>query len=772
MGAESRLMGEAFVPPKVPLAKSGERPLSLAEHSHQVAEYARTVAEAYRVHWRRLLGDTQAQWLARALVIAGLVHDFGKATTGFQRSLVDRRFRWEFRHEALSAAILMAAEASALESGIRELAAAAILTHHRDLTDIQLLQDAGFVLLPEPDLVEEAAERFRNKLRELQAYWSWLRQFCQEQPELNGLCLQQSPEEVQLPVNFVKTLRAQIPESASLRSDTLAFLLARGWLMAADHATSAGITEFRPELPTPVAPASVRPFQQRAGEYQGNIFLEAPTGSGKTLAALLWATRNRQGGERLFYLLPYQASIEAMADTLENQFGRANVGSVHARALDYAFREYFERTGEYEAAAQQAKTEADINRLVHKPIKVATPFQLLKWLFGIPRFEIGISEMVGSLLVFDEIHAYDAHTVALIIEMIRVLQSLDVRCLFMSATFPAFLRELLQEALDTPAPELGMHSQDPDEWTRQFLTRARHRIRWHDEELEALVPAIIQAAQKGQRVLVVANRVAQAQRLFNQLEDHLPGVHLLHGRLTHRDRVTREKAIIGSLQGKGDTEIRVLVATQVVEVSLDVSFDTIFTELAPVDDLLQRFGRVNRYGQNQDGADVHVARAFDRDKLRHVYDPERLEATLEAAPAESQPLTAAVATEWVRQVYKDGWTVTEKNRFEQARKAFQSVVSSLRPLHQAPEGREQFAGLFQGVEVLPRRLYDEYERYRKQHLLASQLLVPIPAGTFWMLRNAGRITSLQDGTLVADAVYDATLGLLPKEVDLDVNFLT
>lgn len=653
------------------------------------------------------------------------------------------------------------------------LAVAAVLTHHRDLGDAQLLGDAGFVPLPEPDIVESAVRKFREKAGELQVFWAWLRGFCEEQLELLRLRLPETPEKVPLPVDFVERLKAETAELTPFCDPkSTALLLARGWLMAADHATSAGLTEFKNALPAPIKPQSLRSFQKRVGEHEGHAFLEAPTGSGKTLAALLWARRNRQHGERIFYLLLYQASIEAMADTLEERFGKENVATVHARALDYAFREYFERSGEYEVAAAQAKTEADINRLVHKPLKVATPYQLLKWLFGIPRFEIGVSEMLGGLFIFDEIHAYDAHTVALIVEMVRVLKKLGGRCLFMSATFPPFLKALLQEALDEPVAEFGLEGSD-DQWTQQFLARVRHRLRWHDEPLEALVPAIVRAVEGGKRVLVVANRVAQAQELYRQLQKELTGVHLLHGRFTRRDRVAKEKALIGALQGKDGLDVHVLVATQVVEVSLDVSFDTIFTEIAPVDDLLQRFGRVNRYGEHPEGVEVHVAREFNAEQLRRVYDLERLQASLESAPPDGEPLTVEVAAEWVRQVYKGSWTTKERKRFEQARDAFQAVLRSLRPLHRAPEGEEQFHELFQGVEVLPCCFYTEHETHRaeKHYLLATQLLVPIPLGTFWMLSNGGRLTRLKDGTLVADATYDPELGLSPREVDLDANFV-
>lgn len=759
--------------PDVPLAKSGQ-PLSyLDAHLEQVAAYAQAVVHAYHQHWVRLLGAPLAEAVSKALVLAAVSHDLGKATKGFQRSLLDSKYRWEFRHEVLSAALLLVAPPP--QDPWLTLAVAAVLTHHRDLDDQELRTNSGWTPLPDSDIVTEATEKFRAKARELEPYWEWLRRFWQAHPNLRELPLPKDPLSLQPPSAFLKGLQSCL-DALELPGNplALAILLTRGWLMASDHAASAGVPEFKAALPRPTFPASRR-FQELLGRHKGDAFLEAPTGSGKTVAALRWVLSNRGGGERVFYLLPYQASIEAMADTLEQYFGRENVGVLHARALDYLFQEYFEKSKEYEAAYTAAKAEAELNQLVHKPVKVATPFQLLKWLFGIPRFEVGVSEMVGGLFVFDEIHAYDAHVVALILEMVRVIKALGGRCLFMSATFPEFLKDLLKEALaGEPADFILEESKSGiDKWAHDFLMAARHRLRWRDATLEQLCPEIIRAAGDGRRVLVVANRVAQAQELFKLLSREMDGVHLLHSRLTRRDRVTRERQLISELRRRSSENIRVLVATQVIEVSLDISFDLIFTEVAPVDDLIQRFGRVNRYGEHAGEVDVHVARRYDADRLKWVYQLEWLRRTLEAAPDDGTSLSAMVVRRWVQDVYRNGWTEQERSRFESARAAFKEVLGALRPLRHLPEAKEAFHGLFQSVEILPCKFYHEFLQYQEQkyYLLASELFVPIPLGTFQRLKQQGRIQQRVDRTWLADVIYDDELGILSKEVDLDVNIL-
>lgn len=768
----SRNEGKGASPSMVmeePLAKSGDVPIPLAEHSCQVAEYVKAMVDAYREHWKKVLGEEWTSRLCQALPVAALTHDLGKATEGFQRALKDPKYHWEFRHEVLSTALLLSL---GVKEESLELAAAAVLTHHRDLDDSQLKQDAGWLSYPDPQLETEAGQKFRQRAKELKAFWGWLKTFWQRQPELSRWRFPPSPQELPLIAPWIEGLRKGIPEGSFLRDPkATALLFARGILMASDHAVSAGINNFKVLLPHPNFPP-LRAFQGRVGRHRGDAFLEAPTGSGKTIAALEWMLTNRRSGERVFYLLPYQASIEAMADTLDEKFGGENVAVLHARALDYAFREYFEGTGEYERAVTKAREETELNRLVHKPIKVATPFQLLKWLFGVSRFEIGVSEMVGGLFIFDEIHAYDAHVIALIVEMVRVLKGMGGRFLFMSATFPSFLKELLRDALGEGVPEFTLSDRDLDGWARRFLGQVRHHLRWHDRPLKGLLPAVVNAVEEGKKVLVIANRVAQAQEIYRELSEALEGVHLLHARFTRRDRVAKERAILEALRGGKDQGIKVLVATQVVEVSLDISFDTIFTEVAPVDDLLQRFGRVNRYGENPEGVQVHVASPFDEGELRLVYDLERIKATLKAAPEDGTPLTYEEATRWVQAVYANGWTEKERKRFHRAQEAFRQVLQALRPLHRFQEGVEEFYGLFQGVEVLPSCLYAKYDKYcsEKRFLLADQLFVPIPLGTFHMLNKQGKLTQ-HNRVLIANVAYDSRVGLSPKEVNLDAQFL-
>ena len=126
-------------------------------------------------------------------------------------------------------------------------------------------------------------------------------------------------------------------------------------------------------------------------------------------------------------------------------------------------------------------------------------------------------------------------------------------------------------------------------------------------EDETGIQSILDASGEGS-VLVCCNTVRRAQRVYEKLKESHPElqVELLHGRFNSVDRLEKEKRLLDQMSTKCRPNARgnVLVATQVVEVSLDVDFDTIFTEPAPLDALLQRFGRINR-GLRYELRDVH-----------------------------------------------------------------------------------------------------------------------------------------------------------------------
>jgi CRISPR-associated endonuclease/helicase Cas3 len=197
-------------------------------------------------------------------------------------------------------------------------------------------------------------------------------------------------------------------------------LLAAGALKQCDHSASGGIFKvnvleekhFNFLYETKWAPYF---HQKKASEINGNIVLTAPTGSGKTEASLMWLHKQMKenGQGRTFYILPFTASINAMFERLDEKMQGNNeiVGVVHGKLSEYIES----RFGEEKYSWQNEKLKHELKdsfRALVPPLKVATPFQLLKSIFGLKGFEKGIFEMSGGYFIFDEIHAYDPEVTA------------------------------------------------------------------------------------------------------------------------------------------------------------------------------------------------------------------------------------------------------------------------------------------------------------------------------------------------------------------------
>jgi len=357
----------------------------------------------------------------------------------------------------------------------------------------------------------------------------------------------------------------------------------------------------------------------------GLTLIEAPTGSGKTEAALAYAWRLVEQGQAdsIVFALPTQATANAMLARAEafaeKVFGAANVVLAHGKRR---FNETFQRLadsgrrasaqGETEAAAQCAVWLASSRkRAFLGQIGVCTVDQVLLSVLPVRHKFVRGFGLNKSVLIVDEVHAYDAYMHGLLGEVLRRQKATGGSAVLLSATLPAGIRAKLLEAWDSggaetaPYPALwhavgGFASclTVPDEYRP-----AKREVAIECLKLpgafpdDALLDRIVQAAQAGARVAVVLNLVDDAQRLARKLRDKTGvAVDVFHARYRFKDRRRKELAVLqhyGRDAPRGDG--RILVATQVVEQSLDLDFDWLLTQICPVDLLFQRLGRLHRH---------------------------------------------------------------------------------------------------------------------------------------------------------------------------------
>ena len=373
----------------------------------------------------------------------------------------------------------------------------------------------------------------------------------------------------------------------------------------------------------------------------GLVLVEAPTGSGKTEAALAHAWRLLAAGraDSIIFALPTQATANAMLDRIKDFAAKAFGDAPANIVLAHGHRDYnhaFERMvalgrgdtaqGPEEAAAQCSTWLAQSRKRVFLgQLGVCTVDQTLLSVLPVRHKFVRGFGLNKSVLIVDEVHAYDSYMHGLLAEVLRRQRDTGGSAVLLSATLPSGVREKL---LSSWGAASQITSTYPAIWFAATNLRAstsgrpepveplavpndqRPRPRTINVESIRLPEAkpddevlsrIIAAATAGARVAVIVNLVDEAQNLTRRLRNltSLP-VDLFHARYRFVDRQSKEKAVLDHYGRAADRDGgRVLVATQVVEQSLDLDFDWMLTQICPVDLLFQRLGRLHRHERHR-----------------------------------------------------------------------------------------------------------------------------------------------------------------------------
>jgi CRISPR-associated endonuclease/helicase Cas3 len=480
-----------------------------------------------------------------------------------------------------------------------------------------------------------------------------------------------------------------------------------------------------------------RDFQRRAAASSGDVlWLRAPTGTGKTEALLLWAGDM----ERLLYLLPTQATVNAMWKRLRRIYGDDRVALAHGRAAYMLRRELDE---------DPLDTRL-LGSVFAKPVTVATLDQYLLAHLNGRHWEERRSLSQRAVIVLDEIHAYEPYTLGLLVEALE--REMPSRLALASATLPPALLELFPKGELIEAEET-------------LWQRARHRLELRYGSLQESLTDAVAFARQGKTVLIVANTIGDAQLLYQKLRDDFGWEHrhLLHSRFTFRDRQVKETQVEKPHSGT------IFIATQVVEVSLDISYDVLITEVAPIDALVQRMGRINRRGE-MSPAPVIVYRQWSEGAQR-VYGREMLEWSLkllEGLPETPTDRELADATHelYDHVLHSEDWQ-REFQEGRQTLKEVQQILGCYTIDLSDEEMRERFTARRGqvSVEVLPIAFVQEaYEL--KEHgegWRLPELLVPVPA--YW-LKRASFFTPIEDLHCIQTTLeYSQELGLVAPSTE-------
>lgn len=353
---------------------------------------------------------------------------------------------------------------------------------------------------------------------------------------------------------------------------------------------------------------------------KSHTIVVASTGAGKTDYLF------RRTKKRVFYTLPFQASINAMFKRVGNDLSDTNP-DLDIRLLHSASK----------IIAGKNKEEKALQNLIGSAIKILTPHQIASVVFGTNAYESVLLDLKNNDVILDEIHTYNGVSRAIVLKIVEVLNNIGCSIHIGTATMPS---DLYNKILNILGKKNVFEVKLSNEELEKFNRHITHKL----ESWEDSLPIISKAIANNEKVLIVANRVKKAQDWYSDLKKKYPEtpILLLHSRFKRGDRNRKEKELLG-LDDKGNSMNKfntsykacIVVSTQVVEVSIDISFDLMITETAPLDSMIQRFGRVNRKRNSETIGKykpVYVIKPTDDKKEALPYDVDVLKRSYEILP--------------------------------------------------------------------------------------------------------------------------------------------
>lgn len=355
----------------------------------------------------------------------------------------------------------------------------------------------------------------------------------------------------------------------------------------------------------------------------GVYLIEAPMGMGKTEAALWAAYQLMAHGKAngIYFALPTQVTSNRihlrMNDYLQRispEYGKSRLihGSswLMQETMPYRPASSGGRVKSSEDARDGRDWFASAKRALIAPFGVGTVDQALLGVVAAKHFFVRRFALAGKVVILDEVHSYDMYTGTLIDNLIETLERLGCTVIILSATLTGKRRRQIVSASDDDMNE--------SELPYPLITGRAEGALLAPVAAAAPVPRsvaiefirpktaakeAIALARAGGTVLWICNTVGAAQKQFLYFKEHIGGefpLGLLHSRFTHNHREKHETDWMGRFGKEGATRCgSILVATQVVEQSVDLDADLLITELAPTDMLLQRIGRLWRHERGE-----------------------------------------------------------------------------------------------------------------------------------------------------------------------------
>ena len=367
-----------------------------------------------------------------------------------------------------------------------------------------------------------------------------------------------------------------------------------------------------------------------------NIIAIADTGMGKTEGGFLWG-----GNNKIFFVLPLRTAINAMYKRfdeviIKGENKEERVGLLHSNSLEY----YLNNKKELVIDDKDEK-EMDIleynkrGKHLSLPVTICTPDQIFNFILKYKGYESKLATLSYSKIILDEMQMYDASLLAAVIFGITKIIEMGGKIAIVTATFPPIIEYFLNKYLMKDNKNVIKDLDKPEEIVEEPIFRKkkftnnekiRHNIVLIDDEIG--IEQILwqfrknrKEKKKSNKILVICNTIKKAQEIYLKLKEHddlKDKINMLHSNFICEDRENKEKEILDFGKTEFDGE-GIWISTSLVEASLDIDFDYLFTELQDLNSLFQRFGRCNRKGKKS----VDEANCFIYLKIEDKYLKEK-----------------------------------------------------------------------------------------------------------------------------------------------------
>jgi CRISPR-associated endonuclease/helicase Cas3 len=359
------------------------------------------------------------------------------------------------------------------------------------------------------------------------------------------------------------------------------------------------------------------------------LIIEAPTGEGKTEAALY--SHYRLGNKGLYFALPSQATANQMFGRIEKFYKdqiKEEIPIILSHGMAWLNKDYNKRKKERKKLEKNSGYNSlnewfyTRKKTLLAPVGVGTVDQAMLSVLKTKHYFVKLFALTGKTLIIDEVHAYDFFMIPIIRRLLEWCKFLRIQVILLSATLPEIMKkELISGYLGNECrseniilkkdyPLISAISKNdiqqyPVESTRK-TEKIKIKLYKYDGDIKEIITNIEERLSNGGNILWICNTVKRSQKVYDQLKKHFGdslSIKLFHSRFTFSDRNETEKTIT-ILYGKDAESAQrpyrsIIVSTQVVEQSLDVDFDYLITDIAPIDLLLQRFGRMHRHDRQE-----------------------------------------------------------------------------------------------------------------------------------------------------------------------------